>query len=577
MKNILLICMLIIGSILTADEMLWQEDFAKDGSMQDNGYSVFINNPKDNFTVKNKEAIFTCTNAPYKGLIVQKKVQLAPQSEFTFEAKIAAQGAEKFSLFALKMELGNSVISFRDKKLWIHRPKTNDWIQPGKIKYNVWQKYKIRFDAANRTAEYYIDDMDIPVFVDEKSDFDPTANDLFKIGNYGLSSGTVVCGLRNIRYTKYEKQVSAENILFEEKFAVDGTPENNGFKVIVNNPKDTFTVENGELHMICSNVPYKGTTITKRVPTPAQCEIIFDANTYMTGSSGHYNNFSIKLEFGNLLIAFNKGQWLCHIPSKNSWNLISKIKNNTWNTFKIRLDANTKRAEFFVNDLTIPVFVDESCEYDPKAKFVLTIGNYGLAKGSIKSAIRNFRVMKISQQDNAQKKNDLNGTMLFVGMDMDKYPLEKYAEKFGKGQISKFFFETPSVNLNNSSNKYTISPTPPFKPATMPKCVIMADIPLDAIPPYAQKNLLEAINQGASLLIFNGLFTLNKGNFHKTAFEKILPVTVNDPWKTPAAKKGAKTCYINKTLALAAKNVGKGKVIIIMTPEGGRELLEKGI
>lgn len=569
--------MFIIGSILTADEVLWQEDFAKDGTLQDNGFAVAVKNAKDNFVVKNKEAIFTCTNAPYKGLVLQKKVQLVPQSEITFEANIRMEGSGKFSLFALKMELGNLIMSFRDRKWFIHRPSANDWFQPGKIKYNVWQKYKIRFDAANRTAEYYIDDMDVPVFVDEKSEFDPTAGDLLKIGNYGLSSGTVICGLRNIKYSKYDKKVSAENVIFEENFAVDGTPEDNGFNVIVNNPKDTFSVANGVLNMVCSNVPYKGTTLTKRVPTPAQCEIIFDVNSYMTGSSGNFNNLSLKIEFGNLLMAFRKGQFESHVPSKNAWNAVAKIKNNTWNTFKIRLDANAKRAEFFVNDMTTPVFVDEKCEYDPKAKYTLTIGNYGLAKGTIKSALRNFRVMKYSVEKKTSNLNDLNGTMLFVGVDMDKYPLDKYAAKFGKGQISKFFFETSAVNLSNSSNKYEIKPVPPFQLANLPQCIIMADMPLDAIPLYARKQLLEAVNKGASLLIFNGLFTLNKGNFHKSEFEKILPVTVNDPWKTPVAKKGAKTSYINNTLALASVNAGKGRVIVVMTPEGGRELLEKGI
>ncbi|MBR2723812.1 MAG: hypothetical protein IKB77_05705 [Lentisphaeria bacterium] len=209
MKNILPILLLFCAVTATAAQTLWQENFDNDGTLQDNGFSVVVKNPKDSFAVKNKEAILTCSNAPYKGLLVQKKVQLAPQSEFTFEAKIAAHGTEKFSLFGLKMELGNLLISFRDKKLWIHRPKKNDWIQPGKIKYNAWQKYKIRLDASNRTAEYYIDDMDIPVFVDEKSDFDPTVSNLLKIGNYGLSSGTVICALRNLKYTKYEKAVNA--------------------------------------------------------------------------------------------------------------------------------------------------------------------------------------------------------------------------------------------------------------------------------------------------------------------------------------------------------------------------------
>jgi hypothetical protein len=227
--------------------------------------------------------------------------------------------------------------------------------------------------------------------------------------------------------------------------------------------------------------------------------------------------------------------------------------------------------------MTNPVYVDESCEYDPKAKFILMIGNYGLAGGTIVNAVRNFRVMKITQDDKAQKKNDLNGTMLFAGIDVNKYPLEKFATKFGKGQLSKFNFETPAVNLSNSVNKYEISPVPPYRPAALPQCIIMADIPLDAIPAYAQKQILEAVSNGAYLLIFNGLFTLNKGNFHKTEFEKILPVTVNDPWKTPVAGKGAKTSYINNTLVLAAKNAGKGRVIVVMTPEGGRELLEKGI
>lgn len=573
MKLFLLTCMLIIASILTADEILWQENFDNDGTLQDNGFNVVVKNPKDSFAVKNKEAILTCSNAPYKGLIVQKKVQLVPQSEFTFEAKIAAHGTEKFSLFGLKMELGNLLISFRDKKLWIHRPKKNDWIQPGKIKYNAWQKYKIRLDASTRTAEYYIDDMDIPVFVDDKSEFDPTVSNLLKIGNYGLSSGTVICALRNLKYTKYEKAVNAGNVLFEEKFAVNGTPEDNGFKIIVKNQKDEFTVSGGVLKMICSNKPYRGTAIQKRVPLPAQCELIFDANIGMTGTSGNFNNASLKIEFGNLLMAFRNRQWWCHKPSENKWIVPAKIKNNVWNTFKIRLDANTKRAEFFVNDMTTPVFVDEKCEYDPKKQFTLTIANYGLARGTIVNAVRNLRIMKITGNTNTQKKNDLNGTMLFVGMDTDKYQLEKYAAKFGKGQISKFFFTTPAVNLSNSSNKYTINPTPPFRHVSLPSCVIMADIPLDAIPQYAQKQILEAVRQGAYLLIFNGLFTLNKGNFRKTPFEKILPVTVNDPWTKPIAGKGAKTRFINNTLALAAN----GKIIVIMSTEGGNELLEKGI
>lgn len=577
MKNIILTCMLLAGSMLAADEVLWQENFAKDGSLQDNGFKIIVNNPKDSFTVKNKEVVFHCSNKPYRGLTFQKKVQLVPQSEFYFEAKIAAAGTNGFDHSSLKIELGNMLLTFRKNKLWIHRPSKNDWIQPGKIKYNVWQKYKIRFDAANRTAEYYIDDMNIPVFVDEKSEFDPSKGDMLRLGNYGLSSGTVICALRNLKYTKFEQKVNKGNILFEEKFAVDGTPEANGFKTVVNNPKDVFSVSGGVLKMVCNNKPYRGTTIQKRVPLPAQCEIIFDANLYMEGSSGQYNNASLKIEFGNFLMAFRNGQWWNHKPSENKWLVPAKIKNNTWYTFKVRLDSTAKRAEFFVNDMTTPVFIDEKCEYDPKAKFTLMIGNYGLARGTVVNAVRNFRVMKITQNNKAQKKNDLNGTMLFAGMDVSKYPLEKYAAKFGKGQISKFNFETPAVNLSNSTNKYEISPVPPYRPASLPQCIIMADIPLDAIPAYAQKQMLEAINNGACLLIFNGLFTLNKGNFHKTEFEKILPVTVDDPWKNPVAGKGAKTSYINNTLALAMKNAGKGKVIVIMTPEGGRELLEKGI
>ena len=250
MKLFLLTCMLISGSILTADEILWQENFDNDGTLQDNGFNVVVKNPKDSFAVKNKEAILTCSNAPYKGLLLQKKVQLVPQSEFTFEANIRMDGSKRFTMMALKIELGNMLMSFRNREWHIHRYSKNDWFAAGKIKYGVWQKYKIRFDASTRTAEYFIDDMDIPVFVDDKSEFDPTVSNLLKIGNYGLSSGTVICALRNLKYTKYEKAVNAGNVLFEEKFAVNGTPEDNGFKIIVKNQKDEFTVSGGVLKMI---------------------------------------------------------------------------------------------------------------------------------------------------------------------------------------------------------------------------------------------------------------------------------------------------------------------------------------
>jgi hypothetical protein len=185
--------------------------------------------------------------------------------------------------------------------------------------------------------------------------------------------------------------------------------------------------------------------------------------------------------------------------------------------------------------------------------------------------------MKITKDSKAEKKDKLDGTMLFLGMDVSKYPIEKFVKKFGKGKVTKFNFETPEVNLKNSSNKYEIRPVPPYRPSSLPQCIIMVDIPLDAIPSYAQKQMLQAINKGATLLIFNGLFTLNKGNFYKTLFEKILPVTVDNPWKNPVATQDAKTSYINNTLALAAKKAGNGRVIVIMNPAGGKELLEKGI
>ena len=122
-----------------------------------------------------------------------------------------------------------------------------------------------------------------------------------------------------------------------------------------------------------------------------------------------------------------------------------------------------------------------------------------------------------------------------------------------------FFLQTIGAHPGTTFNKYELAPKPPVNVSILPSRIIFADMPLRPIPEYARKNILHAVRNGAKLLILNGYFTLNKGDFSGTEFAKILPLDVTDPWNDVKITGG-----IRKKFNTVFAGCGKGEVGIFL-------------
>ena len=74
----------------------------------------------------------------------------------------------------------------------------------------------------------------------------------------------------------------------------------------------------------------------------------------------------------------------------------------------------------------------------------------------------------------------------------------------------------------------------------------------------------KAVENGAKLIILDGEFTLQKGEYAGTVLEDILPVSVKDKWGEATPLPDAKIHKHNGKDSIVWKNVGKGTVYVVL-------------
>ena len=183
---------------VTEPKIVWSEKFEKDGSLVDNGYKQTCDNKKDQITVQDGVLTMVCQKSPYKGCAFTKNIPGLLRGELTFEASTGSGAG--YDHMCLYMSMGGMSFCWRANTAWhLYHPKEKKWHPlTTRVSNGVWHKYKISFDAVNHTAEFFVDDMENPVFIDEKSEYAPADKVVFRIVNYGLCSGTIVNKLKNI-------------------------------------------------------------------------------------------------------------------------------------------------------------------------------------------------------------------------------------------------------------------------------------------------------------------------------------------------------------------------------------------
>ena len=353
---------------------------------------------------------------------------------------------------------------------------------------------------------------------------------------------------------------ASEKVFFEEKFSKDGTMNDNGFVQLRTNNKDIFEVKNGVLNITCFNSPMKGTYWKKNAKIIPQGEFSFELRTCIGGKQNR-DNLSLKFHYGQHIFAFRYPNWEVYDAAKRKWSAAGRITDSKWHTLKVRFNAAKKLAEYFIDDMQNPVFINEEFIYNPKLLPYFGIENYGLSKETVQYELKNLKVVELSGKETAAGPVKLNGTSLFKGISSTEWPLNALVKKLGEKKLQIYNLDTPGQHVDNGANIFKLVPNPPLNPSELPRNFILADIPFNTLPPYVHKQILASVKNGGRLIILRGYFSLNKGNCTGTELAKILPVSVNDKWSEPSVLKNAEIISRNGKTVMAISKYGKGRVI----------------
>ncbi len=562
MKKIITIFATVLSASLFA-EVLWQADMTKEMG----GFSIHRQvNKADSVKVEKGELVLQFHKGINKGIDLRQQIPMPERGELSFDAVMNVGSKPGYGAWSVKIHLYGKMIAWSGSPNWGFCTFTppSKWEQISRIDNNKKVNYRIRFDRVKGTMDVYLNGSLIPVksFTGVKFSAPQEGKGLLEIANYGYASGKLIHKISNLKLESIpaDAVVTEMKTIWHETFAKDGSLQDNGYTQTVNNGKDIFTVKGGVLNMVCQNSPYKGSTFTKNFPGVLRGEISFEA---AVGEGNGYNHLSLTIAFGNLNLAWRptRSYQLYH-PKENKWYQLSNlITNGAWNKYMIRFDAVKGTAEYYVNDMDNPVFIDEKSEFVPLKETVFMVRNYGLCGGAIVNKIRNIEVREIPEKKKSDSRQ-LSGVMLFQGVCTDEWNAREFVKKLGETKISSYVLQTPGHHTANDNPRFDLQPKPSPNSA-LPKYVVLADMPAKPIPGYTLKMIREAVELGGKLIILDGFFTLQKGEFAGTVLEDILPVSVKDPWAETKPLPGVSFIKRDGKNVVFYKKIGKGIVYVV--------------
>ncbi|MBR2510186.1 MAG: hypothetical protein IKB71_10650 [Lentisphaeria bacterium] len=379
--------------------------------------------------------------------------------------------------------------------------------------------------------------------------------------------------------------LSAAEILWQADFNKKGELD---WKKIRVNANDSFVTENGVLVATCSalgkNVN-KGAVYETALPDVERGALYFEVRPNAANSNSHsYNHLSLMIRFNGRLISLRPDWWLYHFAGKNR--RLASIPDGKWLNFKIEFDRKAKTIAYFYNDMQTPVFMEKDVVFNGPIKF--QFGNYGLTSGTIINHIRNVRLEKFE----AAAKKTRQGAVVLRGVDFDAYDINGILKEFGIKSEPVFCdvaFKTGVIIKND----FYLTKSPLFA-ASKPELIIMADFPFNGtLTEDDIKELVSEVNNGAKLIVLGGMFTLNRGEFKNSTFNKILPVQIKTPWdiafdrdnfaiqgingaiamyyKCPAIKGAKVSLKVENSPLLTSVKRGSGAVAVYSGIPGGRQ------
>ena len=200
---------------------------------------------------------------------------------------------------------------------------------------------------------------------------------------------------------------------------------------------------------------------------------------------------------------------------------IAKFKPGERHHCRIAFDYDADRVEFFLDDMNDPAYIAADFSVWGEAEYMggeIRIGGMGLSRGSVGE----FRNIVLTEEAESAAKRERTETLVFNGFASEFYGVE-----------SVLAAENPREYLLDFTrycfwpeNMYKYKKLPGTATVAAAKRIVLVDAPagfFHVLPDFLIRDIVKAANEGAEVTFLEGPFSLDRGEYAGTAFERILP------------------------------------------------------
>ena len=216
---------------------------------------------------------------------------------------------------------------------------------------------------------------------------------------------------------------------------------------------------------------------------------------------------------------FNREQFFDEEPVAH--HRIAQFSPNEWHHCRIAFDAPGDRIEFFLDDMGDPAYVSGDKSVWAEAEFMggtLCIGGMG----GLRTSAMELKNLVLAETKDGSAAVPRTETLVFDGMASDFYGVPELL-KDAKPRVYTLEFTRANITPKNC---FKYSQLPGRATVAKAKRIVLVDAPVDPdgiLPPFILDDIVAAVEDGAELVILQGLFSVDRAGYEKSRLKRILP------------------------------------------------------
>jgi|GEM_PF-3378107 len=216
MKTVLRICLMLsflmagfaVQRVFPEEKVIFCDNFKEIKDLASAGWQLKEGKGPTKWELTEEGLKITHCTVPYQGARIVKAIPAARKGYLEFDAKIGDANNRHLSLQVYLFGQLTCFNGYGTRRINWNRyqgmPLQKHFDIQNNIEPDKWHKFRISFNADEKTFEFFVDDMKDPVDVHTEVPFDPgNPEHLFVvIGDYALCPGEVINYVNNVRFVE---------------------------------------------------------------------------------------------------------------------------------------------------------------------------------------------------------------------------------------------------------------------------------------------------------------------------------------------------------------------------------------